>query len=178
MEGSDLQLGLADVDAKLTPVVEELGFTHVGALFVKRFPAGSEYWEKASARFEFTAEEMVLQAARLAPIRWESTLELVCDRGAGIDWSLVGSAARAVRGEDVQPRDVDLVADAAGCDRLAAALADLLVEPLADGGWLGARWFRAFGHARVECVGGIHAPVAERFEIVVWRGHKLRVGVA
>jgi hypothetical protein len=55
----------------------------------------------------------------------------------------------------VEPRDVDLVTDADGCDRLAAALADLLVEPLVDGGRLGDRWFRAFEEARIECVGGV-----------------------
>ena len=132
MAGDDLQLGLADVGVKLAPVVEELGFTRVGALFVRRFPAGAEHWEKASARFEFTAEEMVLQAAGLAPVRWESTLELLRERAAGIDWRL----------EDEEERRY--LAVAGDARRLAAALADLLVEPFADGR------FRAFGQARIE----------------------------
>jgi len=133
MEGNDLQLGLADVDAKFTPVVEELGFTRVGALFVRRFPAGAEHWEKASARFEFTAEEMVAQAGGLAPVRWESTLQLLRERAAGIDWRLEGDAA-----------ELGYLAVAGDARRLAAALADLLVEPYADG------WFRAFGQARID----------------------------
>lgn len=133
MQGDDLQLGLADVDTKFTPVVEELGFTRVGALFVKRFPAGAEYWDKASARFEFTAEEMVAQAGGVAPVRWESTLGLLRERAVGIDWRLEGDAA-----------ELGYLAVAGDARRLAAALADLLVEPYADGR------FRAFGQARID----------------------------
>ena len=130
MEGNDLQLGLADVDAKFTPVVEELGFTRVGALFVRRFPLDAEYWEKASARFEFTAEEMVAQAGGVASARVPQTIALLRERTSGIECALVE--------HDVY---VEVVGDAR---RLAAALADLLVEPCADGR------FRAFGQARIE----------------------------
>ena len=133
MEGAGLQLGLADVDPEVQPAVEELGFTRAGALFVRRFPADAQYWDKASARFEFTAEEMVLQAAGLAPVRLESTLELLRERGSGIDWKL--------EGDDAEQRYLAVAGDAR---RLAAALADLLVEPFAAGR------FRAFGQARIE----------------------------
>jgi hypothetical protein len=110
-------------------------------------------------------------------VPWEAALETLIDR-AGVDgWSLVGSTARAVRGGDVSPHDVDLVTDAAGCGRIGDALADFLVEPVVDGGWLGERWFRAFAGARIECVGGIHRPVATEYGSVVWRGHELRVGI-
>ena len=130
MKGSDLRLGLADVDAKFTPVVEELGFTRVGALFVRRFPLGAEHWDKASARFEFTAQEMVAQAGGVAPARVPQTLALLRERTAGIECALVD--------HDVY---VEITGDAR---RLAAALADLLVEPFANG------QFRAFGQARIE----------------------------
>jgi hypothetical protein len=73
---------------------------------------------------------------------------------------------------------VDVVAGVAASERLAAAVADRLVEPLVDGGRLGELWFRAFGDARLECVGGIRQPVATSFESVVWRGHELQVGAA
>jgi hypothetical protein len=170
--GRELRLGLADVTAELQSAVEELGFARAGAVFVRSFPADARFADQAAARFELTAERMVLQAARLEPVAWELALELVCDRAADVEWWLVGSAARALRGETVEPRDIDLVTDADGCDRLAAALADLLVEPLVDGGRLGDRWFRAFGEARIECVGGMR--VANE-GTVVWRGHELRV---
>jgi len=133
MEGDDLQLGLADVDLELQQTVEELGFTRAGALFVRRFPAGAQYWDKASARFEFTAEEMVLQAAGLTPVRWKPTLELLRERAGNIEWSLEGDAA-----------ELGYLAVAGDARRLAAALADLLVEPFAEGR------FRAFGQARIE----------------------------
>ena len=131
MEGDDLQLGLADVEHQLQPAVEELGFTRVGALFVKRFPADAQFWDKASARFEFTVEEMVLQAAGLAPVRLDRTLELLRERAVGFDWR-----------PEPQPRHLEVIGDV---QQLAAALADMLVEPLADGR------FRAFGQARIDC---------------------------
>jgi hypothetical protein len=178
VHGDELQLGLADVPAELRPAVEELGFARAGAVFVRRFPGSAQYAAQAAERFELTAERMVAQTARLEPAGWESTLETLCERTAGIEWSLVGSAARALRGQDVAPRDVDVVAAVEAAETLAAAVADLLVEPLVEGGWLGERWFRAFGEARLECVGGIHQSVATSLETVIWRGHKLQVGVA
>lgn len=187
VHGVDLQLGLADVTAELAPAVESLGFAQAGAEFVRRFPAGAPYAAQAARRFEAYAERMVNQAARLDPVPWRAALETVLERTEPGDWWLVGSAALAVRGVPVEPRDIDLVSDAEGCARLAAALEDLLVEPLVDGGPLGERWFRAFARARVECVGGVHAshddPVpsdfgpaaAARLTTIRWRGWTLRV---
>jgi len=178
VHGDELQLGLADVAAELRPAVEELGFERAGAVYVRRFPGNAQYAGRAAERFELTAERMVAQAARLEPAGWESTLDTLCERGGGIGWSLVGSAARALRGQDVAPRDIDIVAAVEASETLAAAVADLLVEPLVEGGRLGERWFRAFGEARLECVGGIHEPVATSYETVIWRGHKLRAALA
>jgi hypothetical protein len=106
----------------------------------------------------------------------EHDLELVLDR-CGSGWTLVGSAARAVRGADVAPHDIDLVSDTATAERIAAALADVLVEPLVPGGWIGARWHRAFAGARIEGVGDFAGAVVDE-GTVVWRGHELRVGRA
>ena len=132
MTGDDLRLGLADVDVELQDAVEELGFVRTGALFVKRFPADAEHWEHASARFEFTAEQMVRQAAGLETGRLESTLALLRDRAGDIEWHLESEAGHIVVSGDAR--------------RLADALVDLLVEPLADG------TFRAFDQARIDCV--------------------------
>jgi hypothetical protein len=182
-----LQLGLADVTATLRPAVESLGFESVGDVSVRRFPDNAQYAETAAAHFELCAEEMVRQAAGLEPTPWESTLEAVLDRVDAADWWLAGSAALAVRGLAVQPRDLDLIASDDGCARLADVLSDLLVEPLADGAWLGRRWFRAFAGARIECVGGVHASfddpepcdfglvASKRLEPVVWHGIEIRV---
>jgi hypothetical protein len=178
VHGDELQLGLADVETELRPAVEELGFARAGAVYVRRFPGNAQYAARAAERFELTAERMVAQAARLEAAAWESTLEALCERAGGIEWSLVGSAARALRGQDVAPRDVDIVAAVGASEALAAAVADLLVEPLVEDGWLGERWFRAFGDARLECVGGIHEPVATSVEPLIWRGHRLQVGIA
>jgi len=187
LHGDELQLGLADVTAELRPAVEALGFARRGALFVRALPGGVPYAAEAGPRFELCAEHMVRQAAGLEPVPWDAALETVLERAGADGWWLAGSAALAVRGLAVDPGDLDLIADAAGCARLAGVLSDLLVEPLVEGGWLGERWFRAFGAARIECVGGVHAahddpepcdfgPVAAaRLETVRWREWELRL---
>lgn len=183
LESDELVLALADVGADTEAAVRGLNFERRGALFVRRFRADAPYAHLAAERFEQVAARMVRQAARLEPVPWEDALELVHSR-APDGWWLAGSAALAVRGLAVEPRDVDVISDADGCARLAEALADVLVEPLVDGEWLGERWFRAFAHARIECAGGV-APqfddsevgreAAAALETVEWRGRGLRV---
>jgi hypothetical protein len=174
VEGDTLRLCLADVDAELEDAVLGLGFERQGALYVRSFAGGSP---AVAARFEQSAEAMVRQAARLDPVPWDDALALVAERAAGQAWLLLGSAALAVRGAAVEPRDIDLVTEtAAACDAIAHALDDVLIEPLGDGGWLAQRWFRAFAGARIECAGAPHdAALAEYDETVEWRGHALRL---
>jgi hypothetical protein len=139
-------------------------------------------------RFEEHAERMVYQAARIDTTPWRPALEEVLSRAPADGWFLAGSAALAVRGVAVEPRDLDLVAvDVEACATLAAALEDLLVEPLADGGQLGGVWFRAFSRARIECVGAPHPShdrphpsdfgpfAAARLTTTHWRGWDVRV---
>lgn len=188
VHGVELQLGLADVPAELGAAVDDLGFERMGAVSVRRFPAGAPYAAQASARFEECAERMVYQAARIDTTPWRPALEEVLSRVPADGWFLAGSAALAVRGVAIEPRDVDLVAlDAESCAQLAAALEDLLVEPLVDGGPLGERWFRAFANARIECVGAPYAShdkpqpsdfgpfAAARLTTARWRGWDVRV---
>jgi len=175
--GDTLRLCLADVGAELEDAARELGFERQGALLVRSFAGGSP---AVAARFEQCAEAMIRQAARLDPVPWEEALELLATRAAGEEWLLLGGAALAVRGVDVEPRDIDLVTGtASACEAIAHALDDVLVEPLGDGGWLAERWFRAFAAARIECAGAPHdAALAEHGETVAWRGHELRLSRA
>jgi hypothetical protein len=162
----DLVLVLEGFDAE---TAARLGFVDGRRVF----PRDALYAAQAAERFELCAETMVRQAAGLEPVPWEEALASIAD---GLDGcTIVGSVARALRGEPASPHDVDLVTDAAGCDRLAGAIAGLLVEPLVDGGWIGGRWFRAFGPARIECVGDYAGTVVHE-GTVVWRGHELHVG--
>jgi hypothetical protein len=180
--GDELVLGFADVGADVEEAVRALGFVQRGMVFVRSFPGDAPFAARAAERFEEHAAGLVRQAAGLEPVEWEAALEVLLDRSE--DWWLTGSAALAVRGLAVAPRDIDLIATADACPRLAEALADLLVEPLVDGAPLGAAWFRAFAGARVECVGGVHtdhdqsdfgADAAARLETIEWRGRAVRV---
>lgn len=170
-----LKLGIADVSEELVSAVEGLAFERAGMVFVRTFPGDAAYAAQAAERFELCAEAMVRQLADLDAVPWEDALELLLDRAGADGWMLVGSAARALRGLDAKPHDLDLVSDTEGCDRIAAALADLLVEPLVDGGWIGGRWFRAFGPARIEGVGDYAGEIVDE-GTVQWRGRDVRVG--
>jgi hypothetical protein len=184
VDAGGLRLALREVEDELRDTAVELAFAPDGVDFVRRFPADAPHAEAAARRFVTCAEALVRQCARLEPAPWEDALETLIDRTGTDRWWLAGSAALAVRGARVQPRDLDVISDADGCVEIAHALADLLVEPLAGGGHLGERWLRAFAGARIECVGGVHASVepadfgpvaASRLETVTWRGHSVRV---
>jgi hypothetical protein len=160
-----------------------------GGGHAKRFPAGS-LTAPIFERFRDRALVLLRQTARLEPVPWAEALRDSAGRldHAGIDWWLTGSAALAVRGLAVPPRDLDLVVSEGGAREAASAFEDALIEPLvATEGWF-CRWFgRAFIGARVEWVGGVtsaaDAPeptdfglvAAASLERVSWRGLSIRV---
>ena len=121
-------------------------------------------------------------------VPWEEALLGFLDRVDRVDWWLAGSGALAVRGVDLSPRDLDVITDAAGAQRLGELLTDALVEPVfTSEGWIARWWGRAFLGARVEWVAEVAASVddpdpvdfgptaAANLERVRWRGHELRV---
>ncbi len=104
-------------------------------------------------------------------------------------WWLTGSAALAVRGIRVVPRDIDLVVTTGPeARKLGEILSDWLVEPVQRSeGWI-ARWFgRAFKESRIEWVGEVEASVdrpepcdfgptaARQLQPVEWRGYTIPV---
>jgi hypothetical protein len=150
-------LCVATDDPRFDEALGELFFRKVGSEYVKRFPAGT-LTDTIYERFASVAEQLLRQTARLDPVPWESALRDAARRldEAGVDWWLTGSAALAVRGIRVSPRDIDLVVWDEGAGLAASAFADALIEPaVAAERWF-CRWFgRAFVGARVEWVGGI-----------------------
>jgi len=57
-------------------------------------------------------EPLLYQYLGISAVPWQAALEGVCHRleSSGVDWWLCGSAALAVRGVAVIPRDLDLAA--------------------------------------------------------------------
>lgn len=156
--------------------------------FVRRFAASAEA-EEIFARFARCLPALLDHAAEHEPAPWGQALEALADRleAAGARWFLCGSAALAVRGIAVEPRDVDLVVE--DHPLVASVLADALIEPPIfdpDRRWV-ASWFgRAFlGGARVEWVADVQPAgdwpseidpaAASRLERVMWRGRELLV---
>jgi hypothetical protein len=178
---------LIGLEPELQTAARELGFAGEGDAFVRRFPADARWLDEAWSNFVRYAEPMLRQTAEgAAP--WDEALQEFLERVEGVDWWLAGSAALAVRGVDVSPRDVDVITDAPGAVRLGELLLDALVEPVVSGEeWIARWWGRAFVGARVEWVAEVADSVddpeptdfgptaAANLEIVRWRGHNLRV---
>jgi len=170
-------------------VLAELLFAEEDGAFVRSFSADAPGLHESYVRFKLTLEDVLAQAAgrRLPP--WDDALDAVASRLSAqrCGWFLAGSAALAVRGIDIVPRDLDLVV--ADASRALRALGDIQIEPVSlnrAGAWI-ARWFgRGFLHARVEWIAGVDPAIdvysspnefgpkaAARLETVRWNDHDL-----
>jgi hypothetical protein len=181
------QFVLTAVEPELHEAAIALGFARDGEAFVRSFPEDACWLEESWPNFVDHAPTMLRQtAAGLVP--WDEALLVFLDRVDRVDWWLAGSAALAVRCIDVSPRDVDVITDVAGAQRLGELLADALVEPVcACEGWIARWWGRAFLGARVEWVADVAFSVddpdpvdfgptaAASLERVRWRGYELQV---
>jgi hypothetical protein len=181
------QFLLTVVEPELQEAATTLGFVRDGETFVRTFPEDARWLEEAWQNFVRHVGTMLRQTASgVAP--WDEALLAFLERVDGVDWWLTGSGALAVRGVDVSPRDLDVITDAAGAQRLGELLADALVEPVfASDGWVARWWGRAFLGARVEWVAEVASSVddpdpvdfgptaAANLERVRWRGHEVRV---
>jgi hypothetical protein len=137
--------------------LNELFFEEQNGRHIKRFPAGT-LSDEIFRRFESHLDPLLRQTARLEPAPWQRALRETAARldSAGVEWWLTGSAALAVRGIPVDPRDLDLVVSDEGAAAAASAFDDALIEPaVAVEGWFCRWWGRAWIGARVEWVGGV-----------------------
>jgi hypothetical protein len=169
----------------------ELMFEERADGFARSFPANARGLHESYLRFKLTLQDVLDQAAgrRLPP--WDEALDAVAERlrAARASWFLAGSAALAVRGIDIVPRDLDLVV--ADAPRAIEALGDVQTEPVSanrPGAWI-ARWFgRGFLHARVEWIADVDPAIdtyatpneygpaaAARLDRVRWLDHDLLV---
>lgn len=166
--------------------IAKMGWRPTGdpSTFVRRLDHRGDV-EQIHRRFALHLEEIVLQSARLAPVQWETALDLMIDRleGTGIEWWLYGSAALAVRGARVSPGDVDFAVSNA--IRTGELFEDFLVEPVTElDGWVADAIGRAFHGALFEWLSAPHPdhvphehpPLAGLdFDEVRWRGRSLKV---
>ena len=188
--GSQIYFIISELDAAYHDAARDLAYNRVEDGFAKVYPANTPHLDRIYQNFEHYAEEMILQMARVHAVPWEQALLafLQIIEEQNIDWWLTGSAALSVRGLDVTPRDLDLVVDDKGAQKLGELLLNYLIEPVVDTqGWF-CKWFgRAFLHARVEWVGGVDESAdepeisdfgptaASQLESTNWRGYEIRV---
>jgi hypothetical protein len=157
--------------------------------FVRRFRPG-DLAPAIYERFSACVPALLAQAAEREPPPWERSLEALHRAldAAGIEWMLCGSAALAIRGVQVVPRDIDLTVT--DHEATVDVLGGLLVEPpiKTNGQWV-AEWFgRAWDATRIEWAAetrpdlddhewtsDIGPEAVRRAEIVSWRGLEFRV---
>jgi len=189
-EGMQTSFVISDLDPIYNDAVRGLFFTPYEGGFAKTFPANTLHLDIFYRHFAQTLEELILQAARIHPAPWEQALLAFMQKAEQQDirWYLAGSAALAVRGLDVAPRDLDLVTDDAGAHALGDLLFDALIQPVEDSrGWI-SNWFgRAFFHTRIEWIGGVSQAVDEhrtteygpaatnRLETINWQGYDILI---
>ncbi len=171
-------------DPWLGDVLVKMGFARSGENLERTFP-DSERIPDIFANFSLHLDQMVSHQTGQSAPHWDVALRVVCERLEGRGWWLSGSAALAVRGIEVVPRDLDLVV--ADPHLAGEAFEDILVEPVREmPGWI-ARWHgRAFHGALIEWLAHVdpqidssgphdQGPLAERtLEDVVWEGYRIR----
>jgi hypothetical protein len=189
--GEDAEFWVFDVDPQLEAALKPLVWELRDGGWMKSFRCPvPEQAAGAFANFQHLLEPALRQYLGLAAVPWQTALEEVCRRliTSSVDWWLGGSAALAVRGVAVTPRDLDLVVADADAVTVGGLLADGLIEPVCRAGWRISRWWgRAFLDARVEWVGGVmpaadepqvadFGPTAARsLEVIRWRDWQIRV---
>lgn len=144
---------LRGLDPRYHAAALDLAFVRDGDDFTRAFPAGSPGVQHIGSNFRKAAAAVVRQAARVEPVPWQAALRLWLERldGHKVWWFLGGSAALATRGLPVEPRDLDIITDDDGAQRLGTILADVLVEPVVPVSGRMCNWFgRAFLGARCE----------------------------
>lgn len=186
--GDHVRFAIAAGDPVAAECLPHMGYLATGpARYATRWfePDARRLFE----RFAASIGPMVRQCARLEPAPWEDALLAALRRlrGSGVRWWLYGSAALAVRGIDMAPGDIDLhVDDPYVAGRL---FDDVLVTPVERlDGWAATHVGRAFDGAVLEWLAGPHAElddpddpheqgpyVADRIEVVRWRGHDVPV---
>ena len=189
--GEDTEFWVFDVEPPLGTALETLLWEPRGTGWVKSFRCPPpDQAARAFANIHHLLKPLLRQYLGMAAVPWQAALETVCRRleSNGVDWWLCGSAALAVRGIGVMPRDLDLVAAGGDAVRMGELLADGLIEPVCPAAWPISKWWgRAFLHARVEWVGGVAAAAdqpeigdcgpaaASSLQEVRWRDWQLRV---
>lgn len=188
--GTQTYFIISELDPPYYDTVLALKFNQVEDGYAKVFPTASPHLDRCYQNFERYSEEMILQTARVHPAPWEQALLALLEKieDQDINWWLVGSAALAVRGINVSPRDIDLSVDDEGAHKLGEVLLDHLLQPVeAAEDWI-CNWFgRAFLRTRLEWVGGVDEradtpeisdfgpTAASRRETIFWRGHQLQI---
>src|SRR5215831_7660557 len=134
-EGEKTYFIITEVHETYHDTIRKLNFIQRKDGFAKGFPAESQHLEPIYQNFAHHAEEMILQAAGVHPVPWEQALLAFITKvkyRPDINWWLAGSTALAVRRLEIMPRDIDLILDDAGAQKLGELLLDYLIEPVQD----------------------------------------------
>ncbi len=187
--GPEVAFIIAKVAPALADAVQALAFRPDGdGSFHQTYPAGYTVIDRIFSNFERCVEPLVLQKAQLLPVPWERALHTFCATVAGhdLDWWLTSSAALAVRGTAVAPRDLDLNVGRESASEAERLMLNHLTEPPRPG-FISNTITRSFPGACVEwcagideradahMVGDVGLTAQQRLETVDWQGFTIRV---
>jgi hypothetical protein len=181
VRGVETDFVVTDVANTQLDAMRKLGFKESASAFIRTCRSDAPNVLSTYDNFCRYTEEMVLQASGARPWSWKRVLLTFVERVAGsnVRWGVIGSAALAVRGIDVQPGDIDVMTDEQGAYALGELFADTLVSPVTE--WVGAGWFgRAFPGGRLEWLGNAGRDagawsLADLQDSVHWEGHTIVV---
>lgn len=187
-QGGEVVFLLSDIEPALADAEADLAFRPMGGGYGQVYPADHPEIDRIFGTFERNIDAMARQKAGLLPVPWKDALRALTDAiaGEGIDWWLTGSAALAVRGLPISPRDLDLAVDRGSAAAFEALLIDHVVEPPRPG-FISDSFARAFLHACVEWIAGVDEradrhrvgdvglTAAGRLEPVPWQGRSILV---
>ena len=187
-QGENIVFLVTEIDPALHAAARAVALEPMDDGFGRVFPANQPHIDQIFRNFARHIEAFILQKADLRPAPWAETLLAFCQivEDQQIDWWLTGSAALAVRGLRVAPRDLDLVVAPASARSLEHLMLPYMIEPPRPG-FISDTFCRAFLHACVEwcagideradqhMVGDVGLVAQSRLETAPWRGYDIRV---
>ncbi|WBW97038.1 nucleotidyltransferase domain-containing protein [Oceanirhabdus sp. W0125-5] len=146
-------LCVEDIQVEYENILKEAFFQKSGNRFIKEYPNSVEDKKLVSSNFQRLGEEMFTGKNS----DWKAALDMFareCNK-KHIEWYLIGSAADAARGVQLNPHDIDIMVNTKDFYRVRDLFKEYIVEPFVDneGTWV----VRYFGRL---CICGMQVDIA------------------
>lgn len=112
-ESKNFVFQLSNLSYEEKNVLEDDFMMKEGDVLYKTFSKETANIEIISKNFQSNFERVVLQRSGKEKANWQSSLKIVCEKlkNKDVNWYVSGSCALALRGIEVQPKDLNLIFD-------------------------------------------------------------------